>query len=93
MHYRAGMIGGSLEIRPEGRTGPLVTCVFPVGGELDCMAVNAPVQVDTSKRKVFVVDDHPIVREGLAQLINREPDLSVAAMPRRCTRRCRPSTL
>jgi DNA-binding NarL/FixJ family response regulator len=29
------------------------------------------------KRKVLVVDDHPIVREGLAQMINREPDLSV----------------
>jgi DNA-binding NarL/FixJ family response regulator len=29
------------------------------------------------KRKVLVVDDHPIVRSGLAQLINREPDLVV----------------
>lgn len=29
------------------------------------------------KRAVFVIDDHPIVREGLAQLINREPDLMV----------------
>ena len=29
------------------------------------------------KSKVFVVDDHPIVRQGLAQLINREPDLAV----------------
>ena len=30
-----------------------------------------------SKRAVFVIDDHPIVREGLTQLINREPDLIV----------------
>lgn len=29
------------------------------------------------KRKVLVVDDHPIVREGLSQMINREPDLAV----------------
>lgn len=29
------------------------------------------------KRKVLVVDDHPIVREGLAQMIDREPDLAV----------------
>jgi DNA-binding NarL/FixJ family response regulator len=32
---------------------------------------------DQSKRKVFVVDDHAIVREGLTLLINREPDLTV----------------
>jgi DNA-binding NarL/FixJ family response regulator len=29
------------------------------------------------KTRVFVVDDHPIVRQGLSQLINREPDLTV----------------
>ena len=29
------------------------------------------------KRTVFVIDDHPIVREGLARLINGEPDLFV----------------
>jgi DNA-binding NarL/FixJ family response regulator len=29
------------------------------------------------KTRVFVVDDHPIVRQGLAQLINREADLTV----------------
>lgn len=31
----------------------------------------------TKARRVFIVDDHPIVRQGLAQLINHEPDLSV----------------
>src|ERR1700684_4655350 len=31
------------------------------------------------KRKVLVVDDHPIVREGMTLLINREPDLTVCA--------------
>jgi DNA-binding NarL/FixJ family response regulator len=29
------------------------------------------------RRTVFIVDDHPIVRQGLALLINREPDLTV----------------
>jgi DNA-binding NarL/FixJ family response regulator len=30
-----------------------------------------------AKSTVFVVDDHPIVRQGLALFINREPDLAV----------------
>jgi DNA-binding NarL/FixJ family response regulator len=30
-----------------------------------------------SKRTVLIVDDHPIVRQGLAQLINQESDLVV----------------
>ena len=33
--------------------------------------------IQTGKTKVFLVDDHPIVRQGLGLLINREPDLVV----------------
>jgi DNA-binding NarL/FixJ family response regulator len=29
------------------------------------------------KRRIFVVDDHPLVREWLANLINQQPDLEV----------------
>ena len=36
-----------------------------------------PHVVAARKKTVFVVDDHPIVRQGLALLINREPDLTV----------------
>jgi DNA-binding NarL/FixJ family response regulator len=32
-----------------------------------------------TKRRILVVDDHPIVRQGLALMINREPDLVVCA--------------
>ncbi|MBI3192796.1 MAG: response regulator transcription factor [Pedosphaera parvula] len=31
----------------------------------------------TAKRRLLIVDDHPIMRQGLAQLINNEPDLVV----------------
>jgi DNA-binding NarL/FixJ family response regulator len=30
-----------------------------------------------TKKTVFVVDDHPLLRQGLALMINREPDLTV----------------
>jgi DNA-binding NarL/FixJ family response regulator len=34
-------------------------------------------ELNNSSRTVFIVDDHPIVRQGLAQLIQQEPDLTV----------------
>ena len=33
--------------------------------------------VRSPKKRVFVVDDHPLLRQGLAMMINREPDLTV----------------
>src|SRR5665213_2275596 len=31
----------------------------------------------TGKKRIFIVDDHPMMRQGLAQLIGAEPDLAV----------------
>src|SRR5579863_2011924 len=31
----------------------------------------------TRKKTVFIVDDHPLLRQGLGLLVNREPDLVV----------------
>jgi DNA-binding NarL/FixJ family response regulator len=33
---------------------------------------------ENRKSKILIVDDHPIVRKGLSQLINQEPDLVVS---------------
>lgn len=37
-------------------------------------------EAENSKRRVFIIDDHPIIRDGLTQLINREPDLGVCGV-------------
>ncbi|HUA38870.1 MAG TPA: response regulator transcription factor [Candidatus Sulfopaludibacter sp.] len=36
-----------------------------------------PVAADDSRRRIFVVEDHPITRHGLVTLINQEADLQV----------------
>jgi DNA-binding NarL/FixJ family response regulator len=39
---------------------------------------NAPPHVPiAAKHKIFVVDDHPIVRDGLVQLVNNESDMTI----------------
>src|SRR3954462_1800334 len=36
-----------------------------------------PNEQEEKKHQIFIVDDHPLVREGLANLINQEGDLAV----------------
>jgi DNA-binding NarL/FixJ family response regulator len=38
-----------------------------------------PTQSTQEKRRILIVDDHPLVRRGLTALINAEPDLIVCA--------------
>jgi len=33
--------------------------------------------ISTGKHRILIVDDHPVFRHGLAQLINQENDLFV----------------
>jgi DNA-binding NarL/FixJ family response regulator len=41
------------------------------------MATKAQAEVRSKRSRVFLVDDHPIVRQGLALFIGREEDLTV----------------
>lgn len=39
--------------------------------------MNSSVRIKEGQAKIFIVDDHPIVRKGLIQLINQEKDMIV----------------
>lgn len=39
--------------------------------------MSAPLKAKANKTKIFIVDDHPILRQGLALLINHEADMVV----------------
>lgn len=41
------------------------------------MSAKKPSAPDAAKRRVLIVDDHPVFRHGMAALINAESDLSV----------------
>lgn len=46
------------------------------------MTAKGKKQTKAARRRVLVVDDHPIMRQGLSLLIENEPDLTVAAEAR-----------
>ena len=86
MNYRAKMIGGSLSVESSSNGGTMVRCLFPL--PIDSEA-KMPWSRDSYQQQVFIVDDHPIVRQGLALLINREAGSGwYAATPRRLARHC-----
>src|SRR5262250_3122163 len=39
--------------------------------------MSAPKKNKAQQKRLFILDDHPMMREGLAQIINHETDLSV----------------
>jgi DNA-binding NarL/FixJ family response regulator len=56
-------------VPPSPPAGPAVAQAQPSTG------ANAPTR--PARKRVFVVDDHPMVRRGLVQTIDNEPDLAV----------------
>ena len=72
MRYRANMIGGSLEVdRAANAAAPRSLPVSHADHANEgVMTAQMPSATTDAKHRVFIVDDHPIVRQGLALLIN-----------------------
>ena len=43
-------------------------------------------EASARKTRIFIVDDHPIVREGLSLMMNREPDMMVCGEAEEATK-------
>ncbi len=42
------------------------------------MSFKPSLAIKSEKRRIFIVDDHPLIRQGIAQLIDREADMTFA---------------
>jgi DNA-binding NarL/FixJ family response regulator len=48
------------------------------------MPATTPEPAHTARKKILIVDDHPVLRRGLAALIESEPDLAICATAATC---------
>ncbi len=83
---RLGLLGGRLQIESAEGKGTQVTLLVPPGSPSPAPSVGslspgppAPEAYprDGKRIRILVVDDHGIVRQGLVQLLNAEPDFEV----------------
>ncbi|MGB4269162.1 MAG: response regulator, partial [Spirochaetota bacterium] len=73
MQYRAWIINASFQVQNNKNGGTLVQCIIQKGTKKSI--IDKP---KTGKKyTVVIVDDHPIVRQGLLQLINTQKNLEV----------------
>ncbi len=82
MKYRAWIIGAMLSVKRNEAGGTIVTCALRSFEEEKDRAHNvdfiSPINMgDEDKAGILIVDNHPVVRQGLVQIISRESDLSV----------------
>ena len=83
MQYRTWLLGGSLHIDSDSAGGTLISLTIKYSDTHQSVSEDIfehakfGAKKNTNTYKVLVVDDHPIVRQGLAQIINQEKDLTV----------------
>lgn len=73
MQYRAWILNASFQVQNNKNGGTLVQCSIQKGPQKE--VIEKP---KTGKKySIVIVDDHPIVRQGLQQLINTQKNLEV----------------
>jgi PAS domain S-box-containing protein len=83
MQYRAWIIGATFNISRNQAGGTIITCLLKDTATVPFVQPSSEMsdlrmsERQNKKFSVLVVDDHPIVRQGLVQIINREKDLYV----------------
>jgi len=87
MQYRAWIIGGSLSFGTRQGGGTEIQCFVRITSDGAREAIPTTTSTDynatkTDQSRVLIVDDHPIVRQGLAQIVEREPNLMVCGEAR-----------
>ena len=90
MRERAQRIGARFKVWSRHDAGTEVELSIP-----NHVAFRAPKDCesrhmsDKPKIRVFGVDDHPLLREGIAAIINSQPDMVLVAQRRPAARRFR----
>ena len=74
MRYRANALGGDLKIEKRKRGGTSVIWHYPSE-----RMKNIPDHAAIKRRGILVVDDHPLFRKGVVQMLGQETDLEVRA--------------
>jgi PAS domain S-box-containing protein len=69
---RLGLLGGEMEIESAPGRGTRVTLIAPI--RLSCPPSG---QVGSAHIRILLVDDHPIMRDGLTKMFAQEPDIEV----------------
>jgi PAS domain S-box-containing protein len=83
LKYRSWLIGASIEVSGNPGGGILIICRFKTGGEGNDPAALQSDSSDftgnqgISRSSVLIVDSHPVVRQGLSQIIDREKDIQI----------------
>ncbi len=81
--YRAWLMGASVEVSSNPGGGSFILCRFKTGVEAEEKTdlahglFHGEEKHGRKKSSVLIIDSHPVVRQGLSQIIDREKDIQI----------------